>query len=282
MYVIFQILLLLFLGLVVSYHSTNTIKSKRYIKNIKLFVVESENEGNTENTETQHNQVDYSNFITSNDDYININNINNDMVSNKVQQIIQQPYKDVDSLRKKYGTNKNLFGDWSFRETREFYKKMLPYTLQIDGALGMSLEERAIAAVEARRAVRIYCRERCVLPGRVISKLYDGLRSFSERRKWNTEGLSWEDLKEKYAKEGLENLGADASEDLLMMYVYSRVLEKSCETNDFFDKIAILDLGTKAKEVPEKTFLPSWRTLIKLRNTATQQTKTQKEKEDAR
>ncbi len=281
MSVLYQIYFLLFLLRATSFHLSYPIKIKRNANNIKLFVVESENEGNKETTQNQQNYVtSLSTFNNSND----ISRTDTELISNQGQQAFlklictQQPPKDVDSLRKQYGTNKNVFGDWSFRETREFYKKMLPYTLQIDGALGMSLEERAIAAAEARRAVRMYCRERCVLPGRVMSTLYDGLRSFSERREWNTEGLSWDDLKEKYAKEGLENLGADASEELLMMYVYSRVLEKSCETNDFFDKIAILDLGAKGIELPEKTFLPSWRTLIELRNTASQK----KEKEDAR
>ena len=78
------------------------------------------------------------------------------------------PPTTIEALRKRYGTRRSLWGEWSCGETRRFYRQQLPFCLQIDGCLGLSLEERAQLAAEARHALRLYSRERCHLPGRVV------------------------------------------------------------------------------------------------------------------
>lgn len=140
----------------------------------------------------------------------------------------------VDLLREAYGPRRSFWGDLSARETRIFYKELLPVSIQlevlagragnrtapsasalvtadadanvdgsfdvdqslvvggsnhgdsegsrvsgsesVDGAGGLSLEELARLASTARHAARLYARERCALPSRVVAHLYDGLR----------------------------------------------------------------------------------------------------------
>lgn len=50
------------------------------------------------------------------------------------------PPTSLESLRKRYGTRQSLWGEWSNSETRSFYRTQLPRALQIDGALGLTLE----------------------------------------------------------------------------------------------------------------------------------------------
>ena len=76
------------------------------------------------------------------------------------------PPISISSLRRRFGATTSIWGDWTPHETRLFYKQQLPRALQIDGALGLSLEERAKIASANRHALRIYARERCVLPAR--------------------------------------------------------------------------------------------------------------------
>ena len=89
------------------------------------------------------------------------------------------PPTKLHELRKRYGTNKHEWGDWSRQETRAFYRTNLPRALQIDGALGLTLEERAKLASEARHALRIYARERCFLVRRLGSHVCPVMYSHS-------------------------------------------------------------------------------------------------------
>jgi hypothetical protein len=59
-------------------------------------------------------------------------------------------------LRKRFGSRKTLWGEWSNEETRAFYKQQLPRSLLEDGALSLTLKERAQLAAEARHALRLY------------------------------------------------------------------------------------------------------------------------------
>lgn len=105
------------------------------------------------------------------------------------------PPTDIDALRKRYGTNKNEWGDWSQEKTRAFYRTNLPRALQIDGALGLTLEERAKLASEARHALRVYSRERCFLPYRVAAQVYDGIRHFQLFGYYKCDGMSWAEVR---------------------------------------------------------------------------------------
>ncbi|CAN0330855.1 unnamed protein product [Discosporangium mesarthrocarpum] len=99
------------------------------------------------------------------------------------------PLPSVDLLREAYGARRNFWGDLSAHETRRFYHELLPVALQLeessdgsdaDDMLPCDLEERARLASMARHAARLYARERCALPSRVVAQLYDGLRHLKE------------------------------------------------------------------------------------------------------
>ena len=121
-------------------------------------------------------------------------------------------------------------------ETRLFYKQQLPKALSIDGALGLSLEERATIASANRHALRMYARERCHLPARVIARMYDGLRHLYIFGSWNSDGMTWEEVKLKYSDEA-KKLGLQSDEEILL-FVYNRIVDRSSVTNSQFDEIA--------------------------------------------
>lgn len=110
--------------------------------------------------------------------------------------------------------------------------------MQIDGALGLSLEERAHLASEARHALRLYARERCHLPGRIIAGLYDGIRHLYSFGYWSHDGMNWDEVFAKYAKEAKQTLGKECSQEDIELFVYRRIVDKACMTNEFFDRWA--------------------------------------------
>jgi hypothetical protein len=148
------------------------------------------------------------------------------------------PPISLETLRKRYGTRQSLWGEWNSVETRQFYKTQLPKALQIDGALGLSLEERAKLASQARYALRIYARERSHLPARILARVYDGCRHLHDFGSWASEGMTWPEVKRKYSREAIRQLGAQASQEEIDVFVYARIVNKSCSTNELFDEVA--------------------------------------------
>jgi hypothetical protein len=148
------------------------------------------------------------------------------------------PATSVDDLRQRFGERQSLWGEWSCRQTRRFYREHLPYSLRIDGALGLSLEERALLATEARHALRLYARERCVLPGRILAALYDGVRHIIVHGSWRPVGLTWKELKNKYAREAYATLGGEANDELVALFVYERIVDRACTTNLLLDSLS--------------------------------------------
>ena len=110
-----------------------------------------------------------SSSISNTHQITNANPHHNELFPEQISRHYACPPTKLHELRKRYGTNKNEWGDWSRQTTRAFYRTNLPRALQIDGALGLTLEERAKLASEARHALRIYARERCFLVGFLIS-----------------------------------------------------------------------------------------------------------------
>lgn len=141
-------------------------------------------------------------------------------------------------LRKRFGSRKSMWGEWTDEETRTFYKQQLPRSLLEEGALSLSLKERAQLAAEARHALRLYARERQKLPGRVVARCTDGLRHLQEFGYWSSRGMSWEELMKKYSSEARTILGPNVSTVDVENYCYTRIVERSCVTNSAFDKIA--------------------------------------------
>mmetsp|Transcript_6970 Transcript_6970/g.7216 ORF Transcript_6970/g.7216 Transcript_6970/m.7216 type:complete len:299 (+) Transcript_6970:197-1093(+) len=158
------------------------------------------------------------------------------------------PPTSVEALRRRYGTNRNLWGEWTCTDTRRFYKQQLPRALQIDGFLGLSLQERARIASEARHALRLYSRERCHLPGRMIAKLLDGVRHVQKFGYWSSSGMSWAEVRLKYELQIRAALGPDATDELVEIYVYKKILDRACETNKCVDELSLNKDKKKKKE----------------------------------
>lgn len=164
------------------------------------------------------------------------------------------PPTTVESLRKRFGRRRSLWGEWSSKETRQFYKTQLPTALQIDGSMGLSLEERAKLASQSRHALRIYARERCHLPGRLLARLYDGIRHLHDYGYWNQDGMSWEEVKFKYARQAHKEL-VDPSQEEVEMFVYRKIVDKACSTNVLFDKLSLGQLpGNEQLSMSQRQF----------------------------
>ena len=148
------------------------------------------------------------------------------------------PPTSVEELRRRYGTSKNILGDWSCKETRRFYRQQLPVSLRLDGVLGLSLEERARIAAEARHALRIYSRERCHLPGRLFAIVLDGLRHLQTYGYWRGSGMTWPEVWRKYRDRARRELGESASDSELDHRAYELIVERACATNEFIDRVA--------------------------------------------
>jgi hypothetical protein len=132
------------------------------------------------------------------------------------------------------------FSDWSCQQTRRFYREQLPIIVRMDetnSANKIPLEIRARAAAQARIALRLYARERCVFSGRVAAELYDGLRHFCDHGVWATQGMTWEQLKSKYIEEAKLQLGLGSLNEAVLEFAYQRIIERSSSTNSLIDSI---------------------------------------------
>jgi hypothetical protein len=134
-----------------------------------------------------------------------------------------------------YGAPKSFWGEWSCTETRRFYRQQLPVSLQSDGVLGLSLEERARIAAQARHALRLYARERCHLPGRLAATLFDGLRHLQTFGTWSGSGMTWPEVWSKYLTRAAAELGPDATEQQLQTRANELIVERACATNELAD-----------------------------------------------
>ena len=165
-------------------------------------------------------------------------------------------YTSIDVLRQSFGTNRNKFwGDFDTKTTRKLYHTLLPRAL-----LGLYEAELwcptdlAPLAFEARLAAKKYARERCVLPGRVMAMIYDGYRSWRSWGTWSVEGMSWEQVWNKYETQILEeymedNQGHVNLEELqeeITARICVRILERSCITNEHVDKMFLKKDGEDA------------------------------------
>ena len=109
----------------------------------------------------------------------------------------------LSTLTELFGRNKNrLWGDLNNRQTRKLYHELLPKALlMVEREKGMTLEERAVRASEARNVAKRYARSRNTLPGRVTASLFDGFRHLAQFGYWSWDGMSWEEVWSKYERE---------------------------------------------------------------------------------
>jgi hypothetical protein len=155
-------------------------------------------------------------------------------------------YTSIHNLRRTFGRNRNkIWGDFDTKITRKLYHTLLPRALL--GLYEADLfcpTDLAPLAFEARVAAKKYARERCVLPGRVAAMAYDGFRSWRTWGTWSVEGMSWEQIWNKYETQILEEYMEDHShvdlDDLqeeITAQICLRILERSCITNEAVDKM---------------------------------------------
>lgn len=158
----------------------------------------------------------------------------------------------VEALRAAHGERQRWWGDLGAAEARALYHDLLPTSLLDDSspyAAECTLSERARIAVAARRAARLYVRERTVLPVTLGCQLLDGFRQFARHGTFQPGGPSQEQLWEKYvarhaAEQGRED-GADSTragvgggggdDARLHDEVCLTILRKACTSNRHVD-----------------------------------------------
>ena len=163
-------------------------------------------------------------------------------------------YGTVEALKQTFGTGPP-WGDLSPTQTRLLYHTLLPRSLLALNEMGfVTAEDLAPLAYEARIAAKEYARSRCVWTGRVGVFLFDQYRSLRDKGRLIQPGksssMSWEEIWAKYEgqilKEHAEKKKGgmkvkELDEDELMMQTYMRILERSCSTNQTFDKLFLPD-----------------------------------------
>ena len=164
-----------------------------------------------------------------------------------------QRYTSLESLRETFGSNKNKFwGDLDAASARRLYKTLLPKALLELVQAGVQPEDLAPLAYQARVAAKLYARERCHLPARIMANLYDGFRTLKRYGRFQPVGMSYEQVWEKYQKAVLENLQNDRSDDedgddndgdddfidtdRAIRHICMKILESSCRTNEAVDR----------------------------------------------
>jgi len=142
---------------------------------------------------------------------------------------------DVNALRNLFGLNRNsLWGDLDSPTSRRLYQALLPRTLLRLHREGLAAEELAPLAYEVRVAAKVYARERCRVPGRILAVAYDGFRHLWKYGFWSSKGLSWLELWDKYEmqiKEEVSEIDPSATQEDFTVKICLRILERSCVTN---------------------------------------------------
>jgi len=165
-----------------------------------------------------------------------------------------QRYTSLESLRETFGSNKNKFwGDLDAASARRLYKTLLPKALLELVQAGVQPEDLAPLAYQARVAAKLYARERCHLPARIMANLYDGFRTLKRYGRFQPVGMSYEQVWDKYQKVVLEKLQNDRVDDedsdfnnngdddfidtdSAIRHICMKILESSCRTNEAVDR----------------------------------------------
>jgi len=175
-------------------------------------------------------------------------------------------YATLDGLRETFGSNRNkFFGDLDATTTRKLYKSLLP-TAVCELVLDVDVrpEELAPLAFEARKAAKLYARERCHVPARWLAKWYDGYRQWKTYGRFQIEGMSYDQVWDKYyqrstserrsrqrirareRRDGDDNYNDDNwTEEEIVAQTCMKILESSCRTNPLVDQMT---LGKRAEK----------------------------------
>lgn len=167
-------------------------------------------------------------------------------------------YTTLDGLRATFGSNKNkLYGDLDAQTTRRLYKSLLPTAVcELVLDLEVRPEELAQLAFEARKAAKLYARERCHVPARLLANWYDGFRALRRYGRFQTEGMSYDQLFDKYYQRSalersmslLEQEGKrrkksrvsdEWTEEDMVTRTCMKILESACRTNPLVDRMTL-------------------------------------------
>jgi hypothetical protein len=149
----------------------------------------------------------------------------------------------VESLRRRFGTNHNKFwGDLDAKTARRLYKTLLPSTLLPLVKTGVKPQDLAPLAYQARVAAKLYIRERSQVPYRIAAALFDGFRQLRRYGRFNTHGMTYEQVWQKYRKVVLDNcekegLRSGLTEEDVATQICVKILERSCCTNQCIDRL---------------------------------------------
>jgi hypothetical protein len=154
-------------------------------------------------------------------------------------------YTNLDSLRDTFGSNRNkLWGDLDAATSRRLYKTLLPKALLELVKVGVQPEDLAPLAYQARVAAKLYARERCQVPARTAASLFDGFRQWKQYGKFQTNGMSYDQVWDKYHKLIMEEKEDDFAQDDsyyltpedVTAKICLKILERSCVSNEHVDR----------------------------------------------
>lgn len=165
-------------------------------------------------------------------------------------------YTNVKGLRDRFGRNRNrFFGDLDSAKARRLYQTLLPTALLPLVKAGVKPEDLAPLAYQARVAAKLYARERSKVPARIAANLFDGFRQLKRYGKFNTRGMSYDQVWEKYRRVILEDcVDEEGSEDDDLLeedvtaQICLKILEKSVTTNQYIDRLFSLQRDTELGE----------------------------------
>mmetsp|Transcript_11382 Transcript_11382/g.27127 ORF Transcript_11382/g.27127 Transcript_11382/m.27127 type:complete len:401 (+) Transcript_11382:228-1430(+) len=186
-------------------------------------------------------------------------------------------YTTLEGLRLAFGRNKNrVWGDLDATTSRRLYKSLLPNALcELVLELGMRPEDLAPLAYKARKAAKLYARERCHLPARIAAQLFDGYRQWKTYGRFQVSGMSYDQIWNKYrsmilhevvttkkkktsgrttirtndtnAKDSIDgeveeeehDPDEEWTEEDIVIQTCLKILERSCTTNERIDRMLL-------------------------------------------
>ena len=72
-----------------------------------------------------------------------------------------------------------------------------------------------------------------------MARILDGIRHLQTFGYWSSTGMTLDEIYAKYYLQAKSQLGGEASEELIRLCVYRKVLERACETNGLVDEMVL-------------------------------------------
>jgi hypothetical protein len=186
-------------------------------------------------------------------------NVNDEEYQRRKQEWADR-YTTLDGLRATFGSNKNkIYGDLNASNTRRLYRSLLP-TAVCELVLDVEVrpEELAQLAFEARKAAKLYARERCHVPARWLANWYDGIRALKRYGRFQTEGMSYDQVFDKYyrrsalERSSYRDESDEWTEEDIKTQTYMKILESACRTNPLIDRMTLPKKRNENNSVSER------------------------------